>query len=339
MVKGLARRLGLSQILWAARRSGRLRFLLGPANLWLLVSSRKAQGLNEKIRYKMARDRRPILAVFGDKLEAREYARRTVGLEFVPVTLAEAPSASELPWPDLPNEVAIKATHGSGACVIAWEGADPKARVPEARLDNAWTRASVRPSAADPDSVSTFLDMHLPFSYYWMFGEWGYRDVRPRVLAEEFLPGEGGGLPVDYRMYCFDGRCEVILVITGNVIPPAGMNAKYLSDFFGRDWTHLEGVREESARHPEPPARPDDLEGMLAVADALSEGNDFLRVDLIRSGGRVLVSELTSYPNAARAPANPPSFERWLGSHWKLPSDYSNLRQGSYPLPPLTPSG
>ena len=334
-MKGLARWLGLSNLLWTARRSGRLRFLLGPANLWRLVRSRKAEGLNEKVRYKMARDRRPILTVFADKLEAREYVRRTVGSEFVPVTLAEAPNASGLPWSDLPDEIAVKATHGSGACVIAWEGANAEARVPEATLANAWARVSVRPSAADPDSITAFLDMHLSLSYFWMFGEWGYRDARPRVLAEEFLSGADGRLPVDYRMYCFGGRCEAIMVITGNVVAPTRRYVDYLADFFLPDWKHLDGRREGSAHHETVPERPDDLDRMLAVSNALSKGQDFLRVDLIRSGGRVLVSELTSFPNAARVRATPPSFERWLGSHWKLPSDYSTLPQGSYPLPPF----
>lgn len=286
----------------------------------------------------MARDRRPILTVFADKVETREYVGRRVGAEYVPTTLAVADSAARLPWADLPAELAVKVSHGSGGCVISWQGADPEARVPEPTLANAWTRASVRPSAGDPDSISAFLDLHLGLSYDSMFGEAAYRNVRPRVLAEEFLPGDDGRLPVDYRMYCFDGRCEVVMVITGQVEPPRQIEASYLADFFLPDWTHLDGLREGAAHHEEIPGRPDDLDVMLAVAGALSEGQDFLRVDLIRSGGRVLVSELTTFPNAGRIPATPESFERWLGGLWNLPADYSKLPQGTYPLPPLDSS-
>ena len=336
LIRKSARRLGVGGAFWAARSSGAFRILIRPTNFWRRIRSRKTDGLNEKIRYKMARDRRPILTVFGDKLEAREYVRRTVGPEFAPVTLAEGSAASDLPWGDLPDEMAVKVSHGAGGCVISsWRGSEPGATVPEARLANAWTRASVSPSAFDPVDAAAFLDMHLPLSYFWTQGEWGYRDVRPRVLAEEFLPGEGGGLPVDYRMYCFDGGCEAIMVISGQVEPPRDGRVRYLADFFLPDWTHLDGLREGSAHHETVPERPDDLDRMLAVSNALSEGQDFLRVDLIRSGGRVLVSELTNYPNAGQVRTNPRSFERWLGSHWKLPSDYSTLPQGSYPLPPL----
>lgn len=336
LIRESARRLGLGRAAWAARSSGAFRFLIQPNNLWRRLRSRNAEGFNEKVEYKMARDRRPILTVFADKLEAREYACRRVGAEFVPTTLAVSDSAVELPWADLPDEMAVKVTHGSGGCVISsWQGSEPGVTVPGASLANAWTRASVKPPALDPTAAAAFLDMHLDLSYFWTHGEWGYRDVRPKVLVEEYLPGVGGRPPVDYRMYCFGGRCEVVLVITGNVVRPSGVDIRYLSDFFSRDWTHLEGSREESAPHPETPSRPDDLEAMLAISDTLSEGNDFLRVDLIRSEGRILVGELTNYPNAGGLRANPPSFERWLGSHWKLPSDYSTLPQGTYPLPPL----
>ena len=283
----------------------------------------------------MARDRRPILTVFADKLEAREYVRRTVGPEHVPATLAVADSADRLPWAELPEELAVKVTHGGGGCVISWHGSDPGERILEPDLRNAWARVSVRPEALDPAAAAAFLDMHLDLSYDWMFGEACYRDVQPRVLVEEYLPGEDGLPPVDYRMYCFGGRCEVVMVISGQVGEVNEAGARYLADFFLRDWTQLDGLREGAAHHAEPPARPDDLELMLAIADSLSAGNDFLRVDLIRTEGRILISELTNFPNAGRIPATPESFERWLGDLWNLPRDYSTLPQGTYPLPPL----
>ena len=76
---------------------------------------------------------------------------------------------------------------------------------------------------------------------------------------------------------------------------------------------------------------------MIAIANELSAETDFLRVDLIRSEGRILVSELTNYPNAGRLPVVPDSFERRLGDLWTLPRDYSTLPQGTYPLRPRIP--
>lgn len=35
--------------------------------------------------------------------------------------------------------------------------------------------------------------------------EWGYKHIKAEVMAEEFLE-EDGGVPVDYKFYCFSGR-------------------------------------------------------------------------------------------------------------------------------------
>jgi hypothetical protein len=338
LIRKAARRLRLTESLWNMRRRGGSRLYHPASNLLLRARTRKARGLNEKIRYKMARDRRPLLTVFADKLETKEYVKRAVGPEHVPVTLAEADSAGKLPWSNLPEEFAAKVNHGSGACVISWQGAEAGSQVPEPTLANSWARAVVRPSAANPEAIGAFLDLHLGLSYAWMFGELAYRDVRPRAFAEEYLPGEAGEAPVDYRMYCFGGRCEVVMVISLNIGNPDPTGARYLTDFFDRNWVHLDGSRDDTAPHDPTPARPDDLDQMIAIANELSAETDFLRVDLIRSEGRILVSELINFPNAGLIPATPEAFERWLGDLWDLPRDYSTLPQGAYPLPPADPT-
>lgn len=332
-LRKLAKRLDSLQAVRNARVRGRFRFLMPSFNLLLKLKTRNPVGFNEKVEYKMARDRRPLLTVFADKLEAKKYVERVLGPGYVPEVLAVADRAADLPWDELPEEVALKVNHGSGGCVISWAGVGSRVKVLEARPENMWRVALVSPALLDPEATSAFLDMHLSRSFSWISGEWAYRDVQPRVLAEEYLSGEHGLPPIDYRMYCFGGRCETIMVIAGQVQHSPTMAGEYLADFFTRDWAHLEGLRKGAIHHRETPERPADLEEMLAISDALSRETDFVRVDLIRSEGRVVVGELTNYPNAGRVPMIPASFELWLGNLWATPVDYSTYAHGTYPLP------
>ena len=176
-------------------KRGGMRLLMPVYVAGLRVKNRHAVVFNEKVKYKIARDRRPILTSFSDKLDARRYVSRVVGPGYVPEVLAEARCAADLPWADFPQEMAIKTNHGSGACVLVWNGAEPSSRVPEPRVENAWSTSIVHPSAADPLALSAFLDMNLKLNYYWLYGEWGYRHVRPRAFAEECLVGSDGRRP------------------------------------------------------------------------------------------------------------------------------------------------
>ncbi len=287
--------------------------------------SRRPAVFNDKVKYKIARDRRPILTSFSDKLEARSYVSRVLGSEHVPEVLAEARRAADLPWADLPEEMAVKTNHGSGACVLVWKGAEPSSQVPGPTLENAWATSIVRPSAADPRAVSAFLDMNLKLNYYWLYGEWGYRNIKPRAFAEEFLEGPGDGRPLDYRFYVFHGTCRVVLVLSENETD------SMTADFFLPDWIHLEAKRGSYPNNAILPRQPAALSEMLEMAGRLGRDTDFVRVDITLSGGRVLVGELTNYPNAGRTPASPPGFDNWLGSHWHQPMSYRDLPQGSYP--------
>jgi hypothetical protein len=59
---------------------------------------------------------------------------------------------------------------------------------------------------------------------------------------------------------------------------------------------------------------------MLALSGKLSQGFDFLRVDLYCIDGRVYCGELTLYPGCGFEPMTPPESDEWLGGFWKLPA-------------------
>jgi hypothetical protein len=158
-----------------------------------------------------------------------------------------------------------------------------------------------------------------------LYGEWGYRHVRPRAFAEEFLTGSNDERPLDYRFYVFNGTCELVLVVSGIETDLTTI------DLFLPDWSHLQVTRGDHPNSAVTPRKPPELPEMLEMAGTLGRETDFVRVDFVLSGGRILIGELTSYPNAGRVPVQPPEFDRWLGSLWDQPRNYRDLPQGGYP--------
>ncbi len=62
--------------------------------------------------------------------------------------------------------------------------------------------------------------------------------------------------------------------------------------------------------------RPRHLDEMIAVAQALSEEFDFVRVDLFDAKGRVVAGELTFTPVIGQLDFRPKSWDSHLGRLW-----------------------
>lgn len=267
----------------------------------------------EKIRYRMAFDRRPILRTFADKVAVRAYAADRVGEEALPSLFGVFEKATSITWDELPREFVLKASHGSGAVAVVWEGARAgRQPTPAQRGSWAW-RGTIHPDSLDIRQMERLAAEWLGLSYELSgpYPEWAYGDLPRRIIAEELLQTESGALPNDYKFFMFDGNCVAIQVHVDRFGSHAGL---WLSPDWipfqarSRDWQRLAALT--------PP--PSNLPVMLELAELLSDGLDFIRVDLYDLGTRVVFGELTNYPNAGRDTIDPVDFDRFLGSHWRL---------------------
>jgi len=327
-LRTIAKRLDSLQAVRNARVRGRFRFLLPFFNLLLKIKTRNPVGFNEKVEYKMARDRRPLLTVFADKLEAKKYVEQVLGPGYVPEVLAVADRASDLPWDELPREYLAKVNHGCGGGVIVSDDAYPDQEVPEATIANAWKLPRViAPRNAAAKAIAGLLDLHLALDYGCVSGEWAYHGIDRRAFAERLTRGPADGDPVEYRLYVFSGSCQMIIVGTALIHPNPPM------DVFLPDWTRLDATRPGTRHHELAPERPAFLSEMVEAAEALGRDTDFLRVDVLASDSRFLVGELTNYPYAGRVPIEPVQVDLWLGGLWAQPADYGTLPTRNYPLP------
>jgi len=271
-------------------------------------------GFHQKMLFRLAHDRRPVLTTLADRVAVRDLVAARVGADRLPTLYGVWDTADAVPWTDLPREVAVKATHGSGGAVLVSERFARGVELPSRPRSVLWSRYRLHPDDLDVARATALFRWWLSLGFEHgpgRYPEWCYRDVPHRVLAEEML-GTAGAPAREYKLFVTDGVVRAV-----EVLDPDGLGRGALRD---RDWVPLPPAT--GAGRPEgDPAVPATAAEMVALAEELAAGMDMLRVDLYDIDGRVLVGELTTTPSGGRRIFRPDSLDLLLGEHWTLPPE------------------
>jgi hypothetical protein len=287
--------------------------------MWL---ARRPEAFRGKLRWRMLKDRRPILATFADKVAVRDHVARLAGPEYLPNCYAVVHDPGQLDRASLPREFALKASHSSGGSWIVSEAAASEPLIsPGAQYEpgpptpfSGWNRILTTPDQLDWDVVVASSRKWLSHNYGDWYLEWAYLHVPPRLLVEELLRGPDGQVPVDYKFFVFGGRVRLVSVFSGRFYDER-------INLYLPDWTPVDAEWDSPRADHELP-RPHSLERLVEVAEALGRGIDFVRVDLYDLGERVVFGELTSYPAGGFVQFEPASFDAEVGRWWTLPTNY-----------------
>jgi hypothetical protein len=261
----------------------------------------------------MAYDRRPLLTMLADKTEVRNYVHDRIGDEYLSEVYDVYEVIPDTRLSKLPANYVVKANHGSGAAVFVWDEA-PRRQLPSDLRRVTWQRFFVHPDSLDWDKLSKITEKWVRQNFFWSPGrlpEWAYRNIPPRIMFEELLLDAQGELPSDYKFFMFDGECQLIQHDSMRF-------SGHLRDIYSPTWDRLP-VRYLYENSLGGSQKPKDLDEMLSIARALSDGIDFVRVDLYETSKGVRFGELTNYPDAGFERFKPVSFDFWLGSKWQLP--------------------
>ena len=241
---------------------------------------------NEKILHRILFDRRGWMTMVADKYRVRDYVREQLGEDILPIVHFVTSDPATIPFDALPDRFVVKPTHGSGWVEIVRD----KHTLDRARL--------VR-------TCRSWLDQ----SYYERTREWIYKDIKPRILIEEFIDDGSGGSPNDYKLFVFGGRVEFILVTMGRFEVRAHM-------LLDRDWQPVD-VTLAYSRVRRAVAPPPHLAQMIRAAEQLAHGMDFVRADFYDTPEKLFFGELTATPGCGLDRFEPASFDAHLGSLWK----------------------
>jgi len=273
---------------------------------------------NDKILFKMAFDRRKILKDFADKWQVRQYVEDKIGQRYLPISYGYSSiRLSHFPL-GLPEEFAVKATHTSGGSVLAWEGSSSESRLPQhGRSD--LNRYRVSPQNLEREDLLDHINAWLDIDFSWHINlrnpEWAYDGIARGILFEELLLDDGK-IPQDYKLFVFNGKVKMIRVDSPDATGKKCMN------HFDTKWNDLNlnfrvGRKEIYTPLSGTLAPPSNLEDMLLIAEELSGGIDFVRVDLYSFNNRIYFGELTNYPSAGQGIFSPSEFNHQLGGYFK----------------------
>ena len=124
-------------------------------------------------------------------------------------------------------------------------------------------------------------------------GEWHYNLIETKIIAEKYLSMLGESISlVDYKFHCINQRVYGVYVCYDRM--PEEHKVNY--DHYDPDWNLTDGVLPMFHLTQRAIRKPINFEKMKQIAEKLSEGTDYVRVDLYEIDGNILFGELTYTP-------------------------------------------
>jgi len=169
----------------------------------------------------------------------------------------------------------------------------------------------------DIDAARAKINKSLNTNFYYFGREWVYKNVKPRIIAEKYISqGENEDCLTDYKIYCFGGKARFLYVSKG-----LENHATACMSFYDLDFNRMPFYRSDYKQIETEIEKPKNFDAMISIAEKLSEGIPFLRVDLYNIGGEILFSELTFIPNSGYMPFEPKEWDLKLGELLELPTN------------------
>ena len=213
-----------------------------------------------------------------DKYEARRFVEEKLGSDYLNPIYGIYEAPEEIPYESLPSRFVLKCTHASGFNVVVRD---------KASLDISKTNKTLR--------------RWLKKNYYSVGREWNYKHIRPRILVDSYIDD----VLQEYKIFCFHGVPKLIDV---NLFHGKDRT----TGLFTPQWERLP-VTLGYAPCTAFAEAPQQLPQLLSAAATLSEGFDFVRVDLYLHGEKILFSELTFTSGGGLVHFDPKEYDRTLG--------------------------
>jgi hypothetical protein len=146
--------------------------------------------------------------------------------------------------------------------------------------------------------------------------EWPYKNVIRRVIAEQYIcPSAESNIQElrDYKFFCFNGKVRFLKVDFGRFV-------EHHANYYSPDKILLEfGEAEVPPVYDYKVDFPANFPQMLVIAEKLSSGCPFVRVDLYSLNNEIYFGELTFYPASGLGKFTPETQDYKLGDLLDLP--------------------
>lgn len=252
------------------------------------INLNKPVGFNEKLNWMKLHYRNPLFTMMADKYWVKQYVAQKIGIEYVVPSYGCWRSVDEINFDVLPAKCFLKSTHDSGGGILL----DKSKGIDLSLLKRRFNKKTLQGK-----------------NWYWHLREFPYKNIEPRILAEEYLDEGTGHELHDYKFYCFNG-IPTYMYITNK-------GAKICENYYDMEFRPVDISHGFSRVLPEF-KKPMNFDKMVALAKELSAGFPFIRIDFFNVNNRLYFGEFTFYDWGGMKPLNEP-WESRLGELIHLP--------------------
>lgn len=245
------------------------------------------QTLNEKIQWLKLYDSTPLKTQLTDKYLVRDWVKERIGEKYLIPLLGTWDKFDDIDFDRLPARFVLKANHGCGWNIIVKD---------RSTFDKAAARAKFNKWLNTNFAFVNGLELH-------------YKDISPKIIAEEFIENEGMDL-CDYKVLCFNGKPHYILVDIERY-------TNHKRNVYDLNWN-----LQPFSNYPkfEPMNKPHNLDEMIILSKTLSMDFVLARVDFYLLNNRSLkFGEMTFTPASGQLYWDPPEYDLLLGQMMTLP--------------------
>lgn len=252
------------------------------------------QTFNEKLQWLKLYDRKPEYTTMVDKYAVKKYVADIIGEEYIIPTFGVWNHFDEIDFEKLPNQFVLKCTHDSGGLVICKD---------KAKLDKVVAKKK--------------LETSLKNNYYWSGREWPYKNVKPRIIAEQYLSDVQANDLYDYKFFCFGGEVRCFKVDFDRFI-------EHHANYYDKEGNILKfGEVDLPPIYDKNIKMSKNIGKMLELAEKLTEQQPFLRADFYDANGKIYFGELTFFPASGFGKFTSEEWDLKLGEWIQLPDKES----------------
>ena len=245
---------------------------------------------NEKLQWLKLYDRNPLYTTLVDKYAVKKWVADKIGDEYVIPTLAVYDNAEQIDLKELPFRFVLKCTHDSGSVIICKDK-----------------------QSFNLDETKRILDAKLKTDFYLKYREWPYKNVKPRIIAEEYKEDSSGELR-DYKVYAFNGKCDYLMFCFDR----SKGDTKFF--YFDKEWNLKKNLSCDGLKYGDSIqiAKPQNLDLIFQIAESLSVGIPFVRIDFYEVEGHLYFGEFTFFPTGGIDDTRTEELNEYLNGHLEI---------------------
>lgn len=249
---------------------------------------------NEKSNWRKLYDRQPIYTDMVDKYKVKKIIGERCGEDRTFKLLGVWDKPEQINFDTLPEQFVLKTNHAGGVLICR----DRR--------------------TFDKKKAIRSLNKLLKVNYYIRSREWPYKNVRKKIIAEEY---KGENL-VDYKNYCFNGRMLYTFVWQNHSRNDGTKPDAHFCGAYDRNWVKTD-LELDYPSDDIVIEKPKGYEDMVRVAEKMSKDIPFVRVDCYLIDGNAYIGEMTFFPWGGFQKFKDEHWNEYLGKIEKLPGiDY-----------------